>query len=275
MGTELTDTQFDKVRHLVKGLCGINLHAGKKQLVKARLNKRLRDLSMGSFDDYLERVHGDTTGTELTIMLDSLCTNLTRFFREPNHFQHLARSLTDRCKTGQAKEAGRVRIWSAGCSSGEEAYSIAITAAEALGSLEGWDVRILATDLSTRALASARQGIYTQRQIANVAPHLRGRYFDLIQTRPTKTYKIKDSLRKMVHFHRLNLMDTWPMRGPFDTIFCRNVMIYFDKPTQSELIQRFDSLLPPGAALLIGHSESLAGIRHKFKYVEPTIYQKL
>ncbi len=268
---QLSDEQFARISRLVKDLAGINLHDGKKELVKARLNKRLRALGLACFDEYIDRVRDDASGAELTAMLDALSTNLTSFFREADHFRHLGGTVLPRlAERGQR----RLRIWSAGCSSGEEPYSIAITVREVLGDLSGWDAAILATDLSTRVLANAREGVYDARRVAPVEPRQRQRYFSLAASRPEKRYRVAPTLRRLVHFVRLNLMDAWPMRGPFDVIFCRNVMIYFEKPTQADIVTRFARLLSPGGALFIGHSESLTGIRHNFRYVRPTVYEK-
>ncbi len=270
---ELTDAQFHKIAALVKANCGINLHDGKKELVKGRLTKRLRKLGFHTFSQYLDHLRRDESGSELTAMLDAISTNLTSFFRESDHFEHLAENVMPRI-IAAAGRAGRLRIWSAGCSSGEEPYSIAITVNEGIPDPRAWDAKILATDISTRMLARAKRGIYTADRIETVSPQLRTRYFQCVETQPERLYRVGDALRTMVHYARLNLMDAWPMNGPFDVIFCRNVMIYFDKGAQGKLINRFHDLLAPGGTLFIGHSESLAGVKHEFRYVQPTVYQK-
>jgi chemotaxis protein methyltransferase CheR len=168
----------------------------------------------------------------------------------------------------------RMRVWSAGCSSGEEPYTLGMVLLEA-AELRGWDVRILGTDLSTKVLGVAAEGVYDQTRFRDTPRHLISRYFTCVrQTGGLKKYKVGDALRKTVKFARLNLMESWPMRGPFDAIFCRNVMIYFDKPTQGRLVNRFWDILAPGGTLFIGHSESLTGIQHRFRYVQPTVYQR-
>ncbi len=272
--TELTEKQFDEISEMVRGICGINLHDGKKELIKARLSKRLRALGLNCFGEYIEYVKNDTDGIELTQMLDALSTNLTSFFREPDHFDHLANKVVADIVAASARSGRRLRIWSAGCSSGEEPYSLAITVREAISNINEWDAKILATDISTRVLQQARAGLYGDNRIRTVSPQLRSRYFDCVETRPQRVYKVRQDLQSMIHFARLNLMDPWPMRGSFDAIFCRNVMIYFDKPTQDRLVNRFWDLLGPGGTLFIGHSESLTGTSHKFRYVKPTVYQK-
>ena len=269
---EITEAQFHQISRQVKELCGINLHVGKKELVKARLGKRLRVLGLCSYGEYIAHLQSDSTGDELTAMLDVISTNQTNFFREPDHFEYLAnRILASKADNGKPR---RLRIWSAGCSSGEEPYSIAITVREALPNVQLWDVRILATDLSTRMLKQARRGAYTREHLETVPPLLRSKHFTTIKTDTERLHRVSAALRGMVHFSRLNLMDAWPMRGPFDVIFCRNVMIYFEKSMQARLVGQFRDLLAPGGTLFIGHSESLTGVRHQFQYVQPTVYEK-
>jgi chemotaxis protein methyltransferase CheR len=267
----LTEAQFDQVSDLVRKLCGINLHVGKKELVKARLNKRLRKLGLRCFSQYLDYIRQDTTGVELTMMLDCISTNLTSFFREADHFEYLGGELL-------AKLAGRgqrrLRVWSAGCSSGEEPYSLAILLNEKIPDIQRWDVRILATDLSTRALDTALQGEYGADRLKTVPANVRGKYFVAEGRGREKTFRANNRLRDLITFGRLNLMESWPMKGPFDVIFCRNVMIYFDKSTQGELVNRYFDLLGSGGTLFIGHSESLTGVKHRFRYVRPTVYEK-
>lgn len=270
----LSDEQFETISTVVHRLCGINLHPGKKELVKARLTKRLRKLGLADFEDYIEYVRSDSSGDELTNMLDALCTNLTHFFREQQHFDHLIDKVLPELAARNEQNEGKLRFWSAGCASGEEAYSIAITVSEHLAKAAIWDVGILATDLSTHAIGLARNGVYTDKCLKTVPPHLQAKYFDTVKVDQGRCYRVKDSVRGMMHFSRLNLMDSWPMQGEFDVIFCRNVMIYFDKATQAELVQRFWRLLRPGGTLFTGHSESLTGIRHNFRYVQPTIYRR-
>jgi chemotaxis protein methyltransferase CheR len=270
----LTDAQFETISQLVKDLCGINLHQGKKELVKARLGKRLRALELSNFDDYVEYVRRDTSRDELTAMLDAISTNLTQFYREPQHFEHLADVVLPSLVSAAVKSGRRLRIWSAGCSSGEEAYTIAIMLHEHVPGLKNWDARILATDISTRVLARAREGVYDADRLEQIPAGWTTKYFTCIQPRPERRYRLNDDVRQLITFGRLNLMERWPMRGPFDVIFCRNVMIYFDKPTQARLIERFWELLGSGGTLFVGHSESLAGVTHRFEYVQPTVYQK-
>lgn len=268
---EITDKQFEEISELVKRLAGINLHEGKKELVKARLAKRTRQLKLPTLEAYIAYVRGDTSGRELVSMLDALSTNLTYFFREPAHFNFLKDKVLPQI---QQRGNKRLRIWSAGCSSGEEPYSIAMLLREHIANVSSWDARVLATDLSTRVLAMATRGEYGKERFRETPPQLVQRYFDVVQSAPSKIYKASKDIRSMIHFARLNLMEPWPMKGPFDVIFCRNVMIYFDKPTQSRLVNRYYDLLAPGGYLFLGHSESLTGTQHQFRYVMPATYAK-
>ncbi|MCK4303562.1 MAG: protein-glutamate O-methyltransferase CheR [Candidatus Eisenbacteria sp.] len=271
--TSLTEAQFHKISELVKRLAGINLHVGKMQLVKARLNKRLRDLGMTSFAQYLAFLEDDKSGNELVSMLDALSTNLTNFFREPTHFDYLRTTILPRIL--QSGKSRRIRVWSAGCSTGEEPYTICITLLETIPNMGLWDVKILATDLSTQVLKRAAQGVYSEARFEGVPRAVVHKYFDKVKSDgPETNYQVKGVLRQLVTFGRLNLMEAWPMTGPFDVIFCRNVMIYFEKPTQAKLIQRYYDLLCPGGVFFLGHSESLTGTNHRFKYIQPTIYEK-
>ena len=271
----LGEREFRRISDLVYEHCGINLHAGKKELVRARLAKRLREGKFRTFSEYIRHVLDDPTGREFSILVDSLSTNLTKFFREEQHFEFLrTRFLPSLLEAKQRRRDFRLRAWSAGCSSGEEPYSIAITLLEKVQGRGRWDVKLLATDISTRILEKARAGVYEEQRIEPISPSLRSRY--LIRRRQSRgdVYEVRPTLRDVVIFRYLNLMGDWPIRGPLDFIFCRNVMIYFDKPTQGRLIQRFYEMLASGGVLFTGHSESLTGIEHKFKYVQPTIYMK-
>jgi chemotaxis protein methyltransferase CheR len=267
---ELQPEQFVKIRQLLYQLCGIALRPGKEGLVKARLIKRLVALGLDSFDAYLAYVEHDASGQELIIMIDALTTNKTGFFRESQHFMYLHQRVVPELQ--QTRHA--IRFWSAGCSSGEEPYSLAMALWEALPGIDQRDVRILATDISTRVLAVARQAVYEEETLSEVPASVLHKYFVLVRHDATRAYRVQDPIRAMVRFARLNLMQPWPMRGPFDAIFCRNVMIYFDKPTQERLVQRFWALLRPGGHLFIGHSESLSGASHAFRYIQPAVYVK-
>jgi chemotaxis protein methyltransferase CheR len=211
-------------------------------------------------------VEQDASGCELREMVDALTTNKTAFFREPDHFDFLRERL--RAASGQGR---RVRLWSAGCSSGEEAYSLAIVAREELEPQT--DVRVLATDLSVRMLSRARRGVYSAAALSAVPAAVLRHHFAAVEG-GSDSWVVHDDVRALVRVARLNLVERWPMRGPFDAIFCRNVMIYFDEGTRQRLIERFWELLAPGGHLFVGHSESLTALSHRFTYVRPAVYAR-
>jgi chemotaxis protein methyltransferase CheR len=263
LSAPLTPKQFKRLSALLYSITGINLQPGKEQLVKARLWKRVHAHGLGGFEEYLDLVEGGRDPDELSIMVDSLSTNKTSFFREPSHFDFLRERLLE------GGPSAPVRIWSAGCSSGEEPYTIAMVVTETLSS--AGHVRLLATDVSTRVVAQARQGLYADATLDDLSPARRRRFFT---AQADGRWRANDELRGMIRFAHLNLMQDWPMRGPFDSIFCRNVMIYFDRPTQDRLITRFRELLRPGGYLFIGHSESLSGRPLGLDYIQPALYRK-
>jgi chemotaxis protein methyltransferase CheR len=271
----LTDEEFEQISAMVYDHCGINLHDGKKELVRSRLAKIMRQGRFNSFSHYMEHVASDASGQAFSELIDSLSTNLTSFFRESIHFDFLANTyLPEIIAQKQRQNQLRLRGWSAGCSSGEEPYTIAITLLEALSERSRWDVKLLATDISTRILKRAQEGVYERERIDPVPPALKNRYLTMRSQNGEKRFEVAPALRQIIVFKYLNLMQDWPFRGPLDFIFCRNVMIYFDKPTQQRLIDRFWQVLAPGGILFTGHSESLTGIRHNFRYIQPTIYKK-
>jgi chemotaxis protein methyltransferase CheR len=271
----LSESEFRKISDMVYNHCGINLHDGKKELVRARLAKRLRQGNFKTFPEYLKYILEDRTGKEFSLLIDSISTNLTSYFREGQHFEYLKEKFLPQVLERKRKDHDfRIRAWSAGCSSGEEPYSIAITLLDAIAGQGCWDVKILATDISPSMLETARKGIYDKRRIEPVPLPQRNKYLILHQQNGQKVFEAGKSLRDAVIFKYLNLQQQWPITGPLDFVFCRNVMIYFDKPTQQHLINRFWDLLDSGGILFTGHSESLTGINHRFRYVQPTIYMK-
>lgn len=271
----LSDKEFKTVSDLVYKHCGINLHDGKKELVRARLAKRIRILNMRTFAEYIDFAVNDPSGNEFTTLIDSLSTNLTSFFREKQHFEYLAKVFYPAIlKKKSADRNFRIRAWSAGCSSGEEPYTISITLLDAIQGMGRWDVKVLATDISTKVLGIAKAGIYESKRVDPVSPQQKQKYLMVKKEGSGQVYEVSKSLRDVVVFGHLNLMEQWPIQGPIDFIFCRNVMIYFDKVTQQHLVNRYYDLLAPGGLLFTGHSESLTGIEHKFKYIQPTIYSK-
>ncbi len=273
---DLTRGEYELFRKLVYNKSGINLGDQKMQLVRARLGKRLREKGMGSFKQYYDHVVDDPSGEELCGLLDSISTNTTHLFREPRHFDFLKKMIaqwaSDTLRCGGEKI---LRVWSAACSSGEEPYSIAMLAQEALREHPGFELKILATDISIQMLSKAKLGLFEAHRVGTVPPALKNRYLVKKADAGGQMLQIAPELRKVVTFARFNLMsESFPFRHGFHVIFCRNVMIYFDRPTQEALVNKFATHLQVGGYLLIGHSESLNGVEHPLAYVEPTIYRK-
>ena len=250
---------------------GIHLPATKASLVYSRLTKRLRHLGLESFKDYCALVGSSAGAEERTQMIAALTTNVTRFFREPHHFDHVRAKLI--VPRADAIRAGaRLRIWSAGCSSGQEPYSIALTILSHMPDVRSFDVKILATDINPHVLETARRAIYPAEEVQGVPLDQRRAW---MEAAGNGTMKLDDAVRGLVNFKRLNLMGAWPMRGPFDAVFCRNVLIYFDEKTQTRLLNRVTSLLRPGGFLYLGHSERLVGpAEAMFKADGTTSYRK-
>jgi chemotaxis protein methyltransferase CheR len=271
---ELKDIEYEKISRLVYEQCGINLHEGKKELVKARLGKRLREGNFKSFGDYYHYVLTDDGTDELVSMIDALSTNLTFFFREESHFKKLSSIVSLMEKSSHKERTSRkLWVWSAGCSTGEEPYSLAMTIFECLSDLS-WEIKIMATDISTRVLRTAHKGIFAKERLKNVPSAIIKKYFQMGFGACEGQFRIKKHLRDIVQFSRVNLMDNPPHNFRFDIIFCRNVMIYFDKATQETLVSRFHQCLNRGGYLFIGHSESLTGLSHALEYIEPGVYRK-
>jgi len=275
MEKDMPDLLFQQFSRLVYEQCGINLHEGKKALLQARLNKRMRLTGIGSYEQYFKLINSGANSGEFVHFLDSISTNLTYFFRESQHFDFLDKVALPELTAKKRKDGdSRIRIWSAGCSTGEEPYSLAMCVLAHLPNLAGWDFRILATDISTRVLETASRGIYSEEKVKKVPPALRQGYFQKISGANGKPdFQITPQLKRIITFHRLNLKEPYPFKGVFDFIFCRNVMIYFDKKTQEELVNRMASFLSPGGYFCVGHSESLTGLAHKLSYVQPAIYR--
>ena len=275
VNVDLSDNEFTAISDLVYEKAGINLHAGKKELVRARLASIIRKENFGSFSNFFEHTIQDETGNELVRLLDALSTNLTHFFREPDHFSYLAKTfLPELLSTKTNGRPRSLRIWSAGCSTGEEPYSIAMTLLDHLPSIDSMDVKILATDLSSQAMRTASRGVYQEAKVSGVSPESLKRYFKKGHGSAEGSYLVKDEVKRLITFRRLNLIDPFPVKGPFDLIFCRNVMIYFDKEIQQNLVGRFYDILRKQGYLFIGHSESLGLTNNDFHYIKPTIYRK-
>jgi chemotaxis protein methyltransferase CheR len=247
-----TARDFRRISLLLHSMAGISLVESKSTLVYSRLAKRLRVLGLGSFAEYCALLDegGERSQDERRRMVTALTTNVTRFFREPHHFDHLAEHVIAPA-AGRIRAGGRLRLWSAGCSTGQEPYSIALTVVKALPEAADLDVRILATDIDPDVVAKGRAATYDETELAGVPPELRNRWMERCGDR----WRIVAALRGLVAFRELNLVDEWPVKGPFDAIFCRNVVIYFDEPTQDSVWRRFEPLIAPAGRLYIGHSE--------------------
>jgi chemotaxis protein methyltransferase CheR len=250
---ELRRDDFRRISEMIYADAGIHLNEGKAALVYARLAKRLRALRMEAFRDYCDLVASPEGSAERQEMLTSLTTNVTKFFREPHHFEHLKTHVVE--PFARAGAWGRLRLWSAACSTGQEPYTIAMTVLTAWPEAANHDVKILATDIDRKVLATAEAGVYGEPQMDGLNADQRRRFFE-----PSGGgFKVSDPLRKMVSFRPLNLLENWPMAGQFQAIFCRNVVIYFDEPTQQRLWDKFLPRLTPDGALYIGHSERVTG----------------
>ncbi len=268
-----TDKHFSRIRKFVTAHTGIVLTDAKKDMVYGRLSKRIRNQFDGSFDAFCNAVdEGDKAEQEY--LVNAITTNLTAFFRENHHFEYLRDKLIPELLR-QKQQSRKIRIWSAGCSTGEEPYSLAMTLREAIPGIDNWDVKILATDLDANVVQHGQDGVYTRERISGLDESRQRRWFQLGKGENEGLVKVKPELQQLIHFKRLNLLHDWPMKGPFDVIFCRNVVIYFDKQTQSELFERYANILTPGGHLFIGHSESLYKVSERFAALGHTVYRQL
>ncbi len=262
-----TSREFERVQRLIHQRAGISLHAGKQSMVYNRLARRLRACRLTSFSQYLDRLD-DPNSTEWEAFVNALTTNLTAFFREGHHFPVLAQHLAS------LKHQSEIRIWCTAASTGEEPYTIAMTALEALGNSSS-RLQILASDIDTEVLLTAGAGEYQESATHAVDPALLRKYFLRGTNERSGQVKARPALRDRITFQRINLLDpVWPRMGPFDAVFCRNVMIYFDKPTQQRIIERFAGVMPPGALLFCGHSEHIASTCQQFRLQGKTVYSR-
>jgi chemotaxis protein methyltransferase CheR len=271
----LGDRDFSLLRRLLSAHSGIALSEGKRSLLQARLGKRLRHLGLRSYREYYEHLMwDDPLAAERTAFINALTTNVTAFFRELHHFAYLKDVWLPAWHARVQRGGSRcLYIWSAGCSTGQEPYSIAITILESVPIGRGWNIRIFASDIDTGALACAQAGSYPRAEIAGLPAFLRRGYFahagrGLVRVAPR--------VRDLVRFARVNLLDeSWPLPARVDVICCRNVLIYFDRPTKCRIVKRFESRLREQGLLLLGHSEGLVGVDAHFRAVGPSMYQRL
>ena len=264
----MADADFKHLATMAYDISGIVLGEQKKELVYSRISRRIRKLNLENFSQYCQYLSTNHE-SETNEFLNAITTNLTSFFRESHHFEFLAKEVIPKWK--QQKKGQPIRIWSSACSTGPEPYSIAITLNKNMA-VDKFNIKILATDLDSDVLAKARQGEYP---IADIEQLPRNYLSNFLRNKGQETGQVKDSIRQMIQFNLLNLLGPWPMKHQFDVIFCRNVVIYFNKETQRELFDRIADSLVEGGYLFIGHSETLHGMTERFENVGRTIYQKI
>ena len=270
---EFTDADFNSLRRLVREIAGISLADCKRELVYSRLARRLRHLGLNSFSLYRELLASEEGRGELREFTNAVTTNLTAFFRERHHFDYLRDALF-LPRAADPRASRRIRIWCAAVSTGEEAYSIAMTIADALPDWQRWDIRILATDLDTNVLRTAEAGAYGFDRVRHMPRAMIDRHFIRQGHGENLRYVVRPELARMISFRQLNLTHALPMKGPLDAIFCRNVIIYFDKDTQRDLFQRMAPLQRPGDLLFLGHSEGLFKVSSAWTLIGKTVYRR-
>ena len=272
---ELSDVEFEKLSRFIYSNYGIKMPYTKKSMLQARLQNRLRAHNFGSFKEYCDYVFsGDGDETEIVHMIDVVSTNKTDFYREQTHFDFMNEVVLPEYQQSGNRET--FQVWSSACSSGEEVYTIAITMSEFLEEKKGFDYSILGTDISSRVIQKAMNGVYPEERIANIPLSLKKKYFLRSKQRENPSVKVMPELRQKAKYQRLNLMDdSYRVDTMFDVIFCRNVLIYFDRPTQEKVINKLCRHLKPDGYFFLGHSESITGIQVPLKQVKPTIYKKL
>jgi len=268
-----SEDDFRSLSKLAYEQAGIVLAESKRNLIYGRLSRRLRALELSTFRDYRAYLTGAGGAGEMQNFVNSISTNLTKFFRESHHFDHFRSTVVVPYAQARGRGNRRLRIWSAGCSTGEEPYTIAVILQREMADIARHDVRILATDIDTEVLAKAAQGEYPENSIEDVPKAYRN-YFEQNPGGRGSTVRLSAATRSLIAFRQLNLLNTWPFRGQFDAVFCRNVMIYFDTPTKAALVERFVERLIPGGWLYIGHSESLLGSHNGLKLMGRTIYRR-
>ena len=270
---------FEQLSGFIKAHCGIKMPPAKKTLLESRLQKRLRTLGFESFHKYCEFLFADLEGAnEIVLMIDAVTTNKTDFFREPVHFSFLTERILPEFFRDRGQESGKpFTVWSAGCSSGEEPYTLAIVLSEFAAKNPGFQFIIMATDISTKVLDKARLGIYDEVQVAMIPSALKKKYFMRSKDRDRGLVRVLPALRSTIQFQRLNLMDEYYAipEASIDALFCRNVMIYFDRGTQNKLLERFCRYLKMGEHLFLGHSETVQGFNLPLVRMASTIYRMI
>ncbi|MBX5133520.1 chemotaxis protein [Rhizobium sp. L9] len=269
----LTRRDLTEIAAMIYSDAGIFLNETKASLVYSRLSKHIRNLGLSGFREYCDLVASPAGAAARREMLSHLTTNFTRFFRENHHFEHLRDHVLPELLQ-RARSGGRVRIWSAASSDGQEPYSIALTVLSLMPNVADYDFKILATDIDPKILAIARAGAYDESALETVSPAMRKQWFSEVEVQGRRRFQVDDRVKRLITYNELNLMAQWPFKGKFDVIFCRNVVIYFDEPTQMKIWQRFAGLLPEGGHLYIGHSERVSGeAKHVFDNIGITTYR--
>jgi chemotaxis protein methyltransferase CheR len=267
---ELRPSEFEMIRDLAYKSFGLDLRAGKERLVAARLGKRLKAGGFRTFRQYYDKVRSDTSGELLTGLIDALTTNHTGFLREPAHFDFLRELIIK-----EYRNRCRLDIWCAASATGEEPYTLLFTALSAEEGRLAPDVRVLASDVSTRSLAAGRRGLYARERLKILPAMWITRFFEPAHDGIADSLQVKPELRSRIAFQRINLIEALPPQSMFPIIFCRNVMIYFNKATQTDVVDRLTAKLEPGGYLFVGHSETLSGISHSLQYVRPAVYRRV
>jgi len=266
----LSDREMDRIVRLVYERSGITLHQGKRALVVARLGKMLKSGGFRSFSDYVRHVETDPSGQQLSVLIDAISTNHTSFFREDEHFRYLAARVVPPLAAAERP----VRLWCAACSTGQEPVSLAVTLMEALPDSQHSHIRLLASDISTRALKTAGAGVYPSRVTEGVPQPVLKTYFERGLGADEGKVRVRAQVRRAIEYRRLNLIEIESLNETFDVVFCRNVMIYFDKAVQQRVVSMIERHLAPGGYLFIAHSESLNGLSHELKWMAPAVYQR-
>jgi chemotaxis protein methyltransferase CheR len=272
---QLDESQFERVRSLARERFGLDIAEKKLSMVNNRLTKLMRSTGSGSLEKLIASYEQARRSEELLPLFDALSTNLTMFFREAEHFDLLRREIVEPASRVASGKRPRLRVWSAGCSKGCEPYTISMVLHDTLGDLGGWDARVLATDLAVSELRTARGGVYPDTFVSDLPDDVVARHFTPGVQQGKSCVRVNPRLAGPITFALLNLMEPWKLKGPFDAIFCRNVMIYFDEPTRLDLINRFKALIRPGGFLFLGTSEGLQGQHEDLLRVAPSAFRKL
>ncbi|MFM7259126.1 MAG: CheR family methyltransferase, partial [bacterium] len=271
----LTESTFRRIAEVARRRWGLSLSERKMQLVANRLSSHLRKNGGGEIEDYVQRLERNPNEEDMLVLFDILSTNVTSFFRDPAHFAFLERELyTPLAKGTLAVPGRRLRLWSAACSTGAEPYSLAMQALELLPPSSGYDIKIVATDLSNKALDGCRAATYTETQLTGLSPERRTRFLTKVATPEGTKWRVKDEVRKLVEVRRQNLMEPFNTLGTFDVVFLRNVMIYFDRDTRREVVMRMHGVMRPGSIIAVGSAETLSGLDVPLKPAAPSIYTR-